>query len=331
MPLPFLLIGLASAAGLIGVGGGLSAKSDFDDAERFNNDARDLFSRAKKSLKTAHDKTKQNMEACGKTKLEVFEKIIIPFCRAARRVKNIELNKIMIEMDGPVMSDQEMKELDDVSIKMEEVVAGGVGALGAGGLAGLAAYGGTMTLATASTGTAIGALSGVAATNATLAWLGGGSLAAGGLGMAGGMAVLGGIVAAPVLLVGGLLMASKASEAREKAEANLALAQKHSEEMKTAEVAVTAIGERFEQIMTLLDQLQSLSETIFERFVTITTKKTNYKKFTVAEKQVTLQVFSIAKVIKSVLDSPVLTQNGKLVRTTANVIADAQTFCKQLG
>ncbi|AVI91336.1 hypothetical protein CW753_18200 [Klebsiella pneumoniae] len=42
-------------------------------------------------------------------------------------------------------------------------------------------------IGTASTGTAIGTLSGVAATNATLAWFGGGAVAAGGAGMSGGM------------------------------------------------------------------------------------------------------------------------------------------------
>ena len=45
----------------------------------------------------------------------------------------------------------------------------------------------------ASTGAAISGLTGVAATNATLAWLGGGALSAGGFGVAGGMAVLGGL------------------------------------------------------------------------------------------------------------------------------------------
>lgn len=48
-------------------------------------------------------------------------------------------------------------------------------------------------IGSASTGTAIASLSGVAATNATLAWFGGGSLTAGGLWM------LGGIVAAPLV------------------------------------------------------------------------------------------------------------------------------------
>lgn len=46
------------------------------------------------------------------------------------------------------------------------------------------------TFGKASTGVAIKALSGIAAKNAALAWLGGGALAAGGAGMAGGQAVL---------------------------------------------------------------------------------------------------------------------------------------------
>lgn len=54
---------------------------------------------------------------------------------------------------------------------------------------------------TASTGTAISSLTGVAATNATLAYFGGGALAAGGAGMAGGTLVLGGIVIAPVIVL----------------------------------------------------------------------------------------------------------------------------------
>ena len=59
------------------------------------------------------------------------------------------------------------------------------------------------SLGTASTGTAISTLSGAAATKATLAWLGGGTLAAGGLGVAGGAVVLG------VLCAGGALGAKK--------------------------------------------------------------------------------------------------------------------------
>ena len=62
--------------------------------------------------------------------------------------------------------------------------------------AAVAAFGPTAAMAiattfgTAATGTAISSLSGIAATNAALAWLGGGALAAGGGGMAAGSAIL---------------------------------------------------------------------------------------------------------------------------------------------
>ncbi|HNZ27298.1 MAG TPA: hypothetical protein PLG34_05640 [Spirochaetota bacterium] len=75
---------------------------------------------------------------------------------------------------------------------------------GAGIATGSAAYFLVGQLAYASTGTAISTLSGAAATNATLAWLGGGSIAAGGGGIAAGATVLGGIVAIPALTVMGI-------------------------------------------------------------------------------------------------------------------------------
>jgi hypothetical protein len=72
---------------------------------------------------------------------------------------------------------------------------------GVGGAAAYATFLATAAWGTASTGVPIAALSGVAATNATFAALGGGSLAAGGAGIAGGTAVLAGIVAVPAALL----------------------------------------------------------------------------------------------------------------------------------
>lgn len=68
------------------------------------------------------------------------------------------------------------------------------------------------TYGVASTGTAIATLSGATATNAALAWFGGGSLAAGGGGMAAGSVVLGGIVAIPALALTGLFSHLKANK-----------------------------------------------------------------------------------------------------------------------
>ncbi len=75
-------------------------------------------------------------------------------------------------------------------------------ALGTATGAGLAGtvYSAVAAFGTASSGIAIGSLSGVALTNATLAAIGGGSLAAGGAGMLGGTIALGSIFGIPALL-----------------------------------------------------------------------------------------------------------------------------------
>ena len=94
------------------------------------------------------------------------------------------------------------KQVDEITKKYEEIkkegsnIAGGVAGVGVGAGVAVAALGPgvAMGIATAfgvaSTGTAVSALSGAAAANAALAWLGGGALAAGGGGMAAGEAFL---------------------------------------------------------------------------------------------------------------------------------------------
>ncbi|KNE03567.1 hypothetical protein ACM22_03285 [Helicobacter pylori] len=81
-------------------------------------------------------------------------------------------------------------------------------------LAAYGAYTGVGMLASTAGGVAIAELSGVAATNVTLAWLGGGALSVGGFGMVGGMAVLGGVGAASVIAILGVLSDKKMKKAR---------------------------------------------------------------------------------------------------------------------
>ncbi|GAA9989897.1 hypothetical protein VN1029_08010 [Helicobacter pylori] len=94
-----------------------------------------------------------------------------------------------------------------------------IGSAIGGMLAAYGAYTGVGMLASTAGGVAIAELSGVAATNATLAWLGGGVLSVGGFGMVGGMAVLGGIVAGPAIAILGAMSADEMKEKLEKAKA----------------------------------------------------------------------------------------------------------------
>lgn len=93
-------------------------------------------------------------------------------------------------------------------------------ATGVGGVAALVITGGAVwivgTFGAASTGAAISSLSGAAASNAILAWFGGGSVAAGGGGVAAGAAVLTGIgIVVFFVGVGGSMLCYKWKDAKE--------------------------------------------------------------------------------------------------------------------
>lgn len=82
-------------------------------------------------------------------------------------------------------------EASEAAVKAGSTIAAGVaGGVAVAGMAPTAAMWVATTFGTASTGTAISSLSGTVATKAALAWLGGGTLSAGGAGIAGGKALL---------------------------------------------------------------------------------------------------------------------------------------------
>lgn len=135
--------------------------------------------------------------------------------------------------------------------------AGGAGAgLAAGAsvafMAPTAAMWVATTFGTASTGTAISALSGAAATNAALAWLGGGAAAAGGGGMAAGHALL--AMAGPVGwgIAGATLLTSI-----------LLFAKKRTNLNKQKNEEIEAVKKNTESVLELDAQLQHLlTETV---------------------------------------------------------------------
>ena len=147
----------------------------------------------------------------------------------------------------PTMKD----EVRDVGRWMSAGVAGGTAAMAAP----QAALMGVSALASASTGTAISSLSGAAAANATLAWLGGGSLAAGGGGMAAGQAVLGLVAAAPAAFIGGITVAVVGSKQKTSAKKYAAKVDFACENIRTAADLMPKISERITELSGILRSL----------------------------------------------------------------------------
>jgi len=328
MPLP-LLIGAAVVAGGWGIKKGVDAKDDFDTAKRLNSKAEGVFDDAKEKLENERNQAQSAMESLGKRKFNTYKEQVIPFVDAFSKIKNLDFkDKELIENGLGGFNENELKDLKSNALKMKEVVSGGVASLGAGGLAGMAAYGGVGYLGAASTGAAISGLSGVAATNATLAWLGGGSLATGGMGMAGGAAVLGGIVAGPVLAIGGMMLASKAEEAKHDAYGNVEKAELAAEEMKTAVIATRGIKTRFAEVNELLRVLGGIFLPQIDKLTTLITKEKNYAKFTEQQKNDVYLVFQLAVTVKNILEAPVLTEKGELNRETHKLLRSTEGLMK---
>jgi len=123
-----------------------------------------------------------------------------------------------------------------------------------------AALFGVRVLATAGTGAAISGLSGAAAESATLAWLGGGTLAAGGGGMAMGAMVLSGVAIAPALLIGGFTLGAQGEKALTHARAIEASVNVAIAEMETKKKLLRAIQRRIEELEQVLNALDARAQ-----------------------------------------------------------------------
>lgn len=330
MPLPIIVAGIAVGAGIYGVYKGVKATRDFGEAKDVNKSARSIYDDATESLERCRDETQAALIRLGEEKASLVEHSLMPFVRAFERLKHVDYNEF--ETSEEILSnvESEVLEIREISVQMAEIVGGPGGALGAGALAGLAAYGSVGLLGTASTGAAIGGLSGVAATNATLAWFGGGSLAAGGLGIAGGTAVLGGIVAAPVLLVGGLILASKATEAKENARSNLAKANAAAEAMQSAETAARAIGRMADQARGAIQELRNHLDRDVHILEHLVSGNDDFRTYQNTDRKVVVRCVSVALTVKKLAETPILEEDGSVTVEIKSTVKSVENFLEEL-
>jgi hypothetical protein len=332
MPLPLILFGIGAAV----VGGvkTLNAVIDNDSAKYINASANTIISNAKDSLELSRKASHSALETLGGKKLFVLDKSISRFVASFEKLKNVQLEDStgLDELNKFRLDKQSVNELKEMGGFASSILGGTVsGALG-GALAGFGAYSAVMAFGAASTGTAIATLSGVAATNATLAFLGGGSLAAGGLGMARGMAVLGSLVAGPALAIMGFIVDAKASANLDNARSNHAEAEKIAEELKTASIVCNGIRRRsymFDRLLIRLDAI--FFPLVFGMETIIAQKGDDWNNFANEEKHTIAAAAAIAKAIKTVLDTPILAEDGKLTEESAQVAGEIETVVEAYG
>ncbi|MBZ7964915.1 hypothetical protein [Campylobacter sp. 2457A] len=309
MPVPFILGGIAAAVGAFGAKKAYDGYKAKSEAEDLNNEAESIYDHAKNELETSRNQAQSYLEKLGEAKIHLHKNSLKDFIEIFSKIKNVEIDDFA-EDEFQFNIKEFIKTLDSNCIEFSKLVGGGIASLGAGALAGIGAYSSVGFLATASTGTAIASLSGAAATNATLAWLGGGSIAAGGFGMSVGIAILGGIVAAPVLAVGGFLYSKTGEEALYNAESNLMKARALAKEFETAQIITDAIAKIVAQSLNVIEKIDSLLCKELQTLKLIVIKENDYAKYSQGEKEYLRFIVNLVKTLTGICRVNVLTDDG---------------------
>ena len=291
MPIPLLFIG-AGALAATGLGKTVKAGIDNHNAKELNEAADYRIEYAKIKLDKKRNECAIALEELGQQKLFVLNHSIKEFLNSFEKLKDVEfretqgineLNKFHI----PKNDFEELKEMKSFAASfLEGSVAGAVTAFGA--------YG-------------------TIKTNATLAFFRGGSVKVG-------AAVLGGLVAGPALLVMGFITGSQADKNLENAYANTAKSHEISEQLNAGSEQCSAIRRRTYMFYNLLARLDAyfypliyLMENVIER------EGTDYSKFSDEGKKLIASVASVAVTIKAVLDTPLLTEDGRLTMESERI------------
>ena len=322
MSLTVLFIGVAAITGVTGLTKTVGAAVDQSNAKKLNQNSDNRIEYTANRLEDLRLQCGKALEDLGKEKVFVLQNSIKRFLNTFSKIKNVDFqNSIGLEeLSRFHIDDVQFKELEKMTSFVSSMTKGTLAGVTGGAITAFGAYSAAGALATASTGTAISTLSGAAASNATLAFFGGGSLATGGLGIAGGTAVLGGLVAGPALLIMGTITGAKAGKNLEDAQANAAKASKYCEELEVGAQQCIAIRRRTNMFYALLAQMDSYFLPLLYKMEEIFDSEGNdYSKYSLESKKTIAMAASTAVTIKSILDTPILSEDGSLTQDSQNL------------
>ncbi|MGJ5721713.1 chemotaxis protein [Morganella sp. B601] len=297
MAIPFIIAGAAIAAAAFGGKKAYDGYQTKSEAEDILGKAQHRYDENKEVLEEVNVSTTAELEKLGTLELNIGESFNKFNILAQAILKQLNESGKDITVSIPR---HEIDKIQNLAISATEYLGTVVGAGASSAAAGFAVYGGVMAFAAASTGTPIAALSGAAAYNATMAAIGGGSLAAGGWGMAGGAMVLGGAVVAPILAIAGWAYNSHAEKALDNA-------QKIRSEVSDAVYKMALAKENLtktKEYVAAIYQVLEAQFTVFQPYLSKLTEANELIERTKASGQ------SVSSVINSDLNLKLIIQNG---------------------
>ncbi|WP_204141295.1 hypothetical protein [Halomicronema sp. CCY15110] len=303
--IPLVLGAIALGSAAYGAAAGVDGVSKMKKAEGKAKRAKKRHEAAVRALEQRWDDVNLRAKDYGEFQLSILQDTVGRFVNFIESTGRQAAMSDKEFLEGLEVSARQLKQYKSAAIKAEQYFKGGVSAIAASA----AGYGGAMTLATtvgvASTGTAISSLSGAAATNAILAWFGGGSLAVSGGGMALGSMVLGGITIGPAIAIGGFVLGNEGEKALTKARKYKAKVKAAIAQMEAAQAFANQVERRITELWEILDTLNGHA---IEGLQTLESQPFDRKR----DAQLFQRVALLVKAIADITQTPILDAEGQL-------------------
>ena len=135
MPIPFILGGIAIAAGAYGVKKGYDAKCDFDEAQDYNDRAVSIYEEAQSDLNSSREQTNSQMEALGRLKINIYQESLTDFVDAFSKIKNVDFsNQLDLGLSIKDADYLNVLEIKKDLLEITELVGGTVAQWSIGGI-----------------------------------------------------------------------------------------------------------------------------------------------------------------------------------------------------
>ena len=326
MPLPLIPIVVAGATAISAVVASKKGYDSYQNMKETKELAEELeykYKRAFKKFEKGREETNDTFENYGLLKLKILDGTMKQFVEHFKQIKNVHFKGESVT--DRFVSNSEIERfifnIEKQVMKAGQVMTAGIASLAGGGLAAMGAVGVTTTFAAASTGTAIATLSGIVAQNATLAFLGGGSLATGGLGVAGGTLVLGGIALAPALAIGSLIFASSTEKKLEKMYAKKAEVNTEIQKLTSATIVMAQITKTTNSMQELAQRTNDLFITNIAKMNDVINERGNdFQKYSTEEQVIIHNNYKLAVIMRDILNTTILDEKGQLMPKLQTVI-----------
>lgn len=268
MVLPLILLGIGVVTGTGGVGLGGAGAAEIVKAKKTIAKAGATYDAEYSLAEAAVKQTNANLAEFGSLQKRAITDVVVRMEDWLRRNEKQVRESERLLVDGVDATTQKVPGLGKLDVEAAAWVTAAVGSVATGAAVNSAVTSAVMTWGSASTGTAISTLSGAAATNATLAALGGGAIAEGGGGMALGSTVLGTVALGPALLFSGAVIKKQGAKAKTQAtkgasDVSVAVAELHAKvaalggvDRRTAELSELLHKMRLRAIVAM-DDLES--------------------------------------------------------------------------